>query len=212
LPQINWNIWNVALLLSYACFAFVWVHMHMKCFDIDSNVLKFIKQRRIMIFGSMSYLFLIHFSLFICCLYFDLIHSCLILFDQWRGSKLPVSPNHWCRPTSSSRCQLSVVQLRLSLFQIWCHHRRQNHATVLWEPEDTTENYIRSSVSLNGHNPGDIIPNLFGEIYLSLLIIVCGAVILCIWSHRMWYWKKMYILQSRQIDPLFYVFSISNWL
>jgi hypothetical protein len=112
-----------------------------------------------MIFGSMSYSCLIHFSLFIRCFYFDLIYSCLILFDQWRGSKLPVSPNHCRRPTSSPRCQLSVVQLRSSLFQIWCHHRRQNHATVLWEPEDTTENYIRSSVSLNGHNPGDIIPN-----------------------------------------------------
>jgi hypothetical protein len=48
----------------------------------------------------------------------------------------------------------------------------------LWEPEDTTENYIGSSISLNGHNPGDIIPNLFGEIYLFLLIIVCGDVIL----------------------------------
>jgi hypothetical protein len=113
-----------------------------------------------MIFGSMSYSCLIHFSLFIRCFYFDLIYSCLILFDQWRGSKLPVSPNHCRRPTSLSRCQLSVVQLRLSLFQIWCHHRRQNHATVLWEPEDTTENYIRSFVSLNDHNLGDTILNL----------------------------------------------------
>jgi hypothetical protein len=46
----------------------------------------------------------------------------------------------------------------------------------LWEAENTTENYTRSSVSLNGHNSGDIIPYLFGEIYLLFLIIVYGDV------------------------------------
>jgi hypothetical protein len=62
-------------------------------------------------------------------------------------------------PTVSGATSLIFVSNMMSSY------RRQNHVTALWESEDTTENYIGSSVSLNGHNPGDTIPNLLDEIY-----------------------------------------------